>query len=190
MPTDIEITIGKNIAEARKALGWTQSDLAKRSGLSRSYVARIESFNARNVTSSRLHKIAATFGVPTFMLMMDKNDWKALVDVIFPDGPYRPQDLIEKYLDSEERISVEDVERIEAFSASPRKGHRRTAVAEINTEVSKVVGRDPTVRNAPQESIERSMTAATGMATAMIPSDPIVNGVIAFLISTHRSPSF
>ena len=87
MPTDIEITIGKNIAEARKALGWTQSDLAKRSGLSRSYVARIESFNARNVTSSRLHKIAATFGVPPFMLMMDKNDWKALVDVVFPRWP-------------------------------------------------------------------------------------------------------
>ena len=188
MSTDISVTIGKNIAEARRALGWKQSELAERAGLSRSYVARIESFDARNVTSSRLHAIAEALGVPTFMLMLGKDDWKMLVKVVFPDDLYNPKDRIEGYLDSEGRISVEDVERIEASSASPLKKDRRVAVAETNAVVVKILGLEPPVRNDRRSGIERSMTAATGMATAMIPGAPIVNGVIATIISTYRSP--
>ncbi len=188
MQTDISITIGENIAEARKALGWKQTELAERSGLSRSYIARIESFDARNVTSSKLHAIAATLGVPTFMLMLGKDDWKTLVDVVLAGGPNSPRNRIEEYLRSDGRISAEDVEKIEAFSASPLKKERRAAVAETNAVVGKILGLQAPVRNGLQGGVERSMTAATGMATARIPNAPVVNGFIASLISTHRSP--
>lgn len=186
--TDISVTIGENIGEARRALGWKQSELAERSGLSRSYVAKIESFNARNVPSSTLHAIAGTLGVPTFMLVLGRDDWKTLVDVVLADGPNGPRDRIEGYLRSEGRISAEDVERIEASSASPLKKERHVAIAETNAVVGKILGLKPSVPNDPQDGVERSMTAATGMAIAMIPSAPIVNGVIATIISTYRSP--
>ena len=187
MQTDIGVTIGENIAAGRRALGWKQSELAERSGISRSYVAKIESFNAKNVPSSTLHTIAATFGVPTFMLMLGRNDWKTLEDVVL--GGYRNNlgDRIEGYLRSDGRISVEDVERIEAASASPLKEDRRAAVAETNAVAAKILRMDHLVRNDPQNGIEKSMTAATGMATAMIPSAPIVNGLIAAIISTPPS---
>ncbi|GEM_PF-3029629 len=189
MQTDISVTIGENIGEARRALGWKQSELAERSGLSRSYVARIESFDAQSVTSSKLHAIAAALGVPTFMLMLGRNDWKTLV-VAFDDGPNSPRNRIEGYRRSDECIPVEDVDRIEAFSASPLKRERRVAVAETNAVARKILGLDPPVRNGPQDGIQRSMTAATGMATAMIPNAPVVNGLIASFISTYyRSPS-
>ena len=189
MQTDIGVTIGENIAAGRRALGWKQSELAERTGLSRSYVAKIESFNAKNVPSSTLHTIAATFGVPTFMLMLGRNDWKTLEDVVL--GGYRNSlgDRIEGYLRSDGRISVEDVERIEASSASPLKEERRAAVAQTNAVAGKILGMDPLDPDGPQNGREKSMTAATGMATAMIPSAPIVNGLIATIISTHRPPS-
>ena len=188
VPTEIRLTIGKNIAEARRALGWKQSELAERSGLSRSYIARIESFDAGNVTSSRLHDIAEALRVPTFMLMLDRDDWKTLVYVAFPDGRYKPRDRIDEYLSSEGRIPVEDVDRIEALSASPLKKERRAAVAETNAVVEKILRPEAAAGNDPRGGFVRSMTAATGMATAMIPGAPIVNGVIATLISTYRPP--
>ena len=186
--TDIGVTIGENIAGARKALGWKQAELAERSGLSRSYIARIESFNAANVWSSTLHAIAAALGVPTFMLMLGRDDWKTLVDIVLAGGPNSPRDRIEDYRRSEGRVSTEDAERIEAFSASPLKKDRRAAVAQTNAVVGKILGLDPPVRNDPQGGLERSRTAATGMATAAVPRALIVNGVIATLIATWRQP--
>ena len=188
MQTDIGVVIGENIGEARRALGWKQSELAERSGLSRSYVARIESFNAKNVPSSTLHTIAGTLGVPTFMLMLGRDDWKTLVNVVLAGGRNSPLDRIEGYLRSDERISVEDVERIEASSASPLKEERRAAVVQTNAVVGKILGMELLAPDDPQDGIERAMTAATGMATAMVPSAPIVNGLIATIISTYRSP--
>jgi len=174
--TDIGVTIGENIAGARKALGWKQAELAERSGLSRSYIARIESFNAANVPSSTLHAIAAALGGPTFVLMLGRDDWKTLV-AVFRRGSNSPLDHIEDYLRSEGRISTEDVERIEASSTSPLKKERRAAVAETNAVVGKILGLDPPRQSDPQGGIEGAMTAATGIATAAVPYDPIVNGV-------------
>ena len=188
MQADIGVTIGENIAAGRRALGWKQSELAERSGISRSYVARIESFNAKNVPSSTLHTIAATLGVPTFMLMLGRDDWKTLVEVVLASGRNSLGERIEGYLRSDGRISVEDVERIEASSASPLKEDRRAAVTDTNAVAVTILGIESLVRNDPQSGIEKSMTAATGMATAMIPSAPIVNGLIAAIISTYRSP--
>lgn len=188
MQTEISVTIGKNIREARSALGWKQSELAERSGLSRPTVAKIESYNAKNVPSSTLHTIAAALGVPTFMLMLGRDDWKTLVAVVLAGGPDSPRGRIERYLRSDRPISAEDVEKIEASSASPLKKDRRAAVAETKPVVGKILGLELPVRSDPHGGIERSMTAAIGMATAMIPADSIVNGVIATLMSTYRSP--
>lgn len=182
MQTEISVTIGRNIREARIALGWNQSDLAERSGLSRPTVAKIESYNAKNVPSSTLHTIAAALGVPTFMLMLSRDDWKTLV-AVFRRGPNSPRDRIERYLRSDRPISAEDVERIEVSSASPLKKERRAAVAETNAVVRKILGMKPLSPNDLEGGGEGSMTAATGMATAAIPYDPISNGVIATIIS-------
>jgi transcriptional regulator with XRE-family HTH domain len=54
--------IGARIAEARKACGWTQGDLADQVGVSRSAVAQWETGRAGQVTSN-LSRIAAALQV-------------------------------------------------------------------------------------------------------------------------------
>ena len=185
---DINVTIGRNISEARKALGWKQLELAERAGLSRSSVAKIESFNGKGVPSPTLDRIAEALGVPAFMLMLRKDDWKTLVDVVLASGRGTARERVEVYLRSEDRISVEEVERIQAALASPFKKERRVAVAETNTVVERILGLEARERGNPCDGVRKSMTAATGMATAASPNDPIVGGLIATIFSTYRLP--
>lgn len=61
MPTTHE-TVGKKIQELRKARGWTQEDLAERSGLHPTYIGGIER-GERNATIESFCKIADAFGI-------------------------------------------------------------------------------------------------------------------------------
>ena len=177
---DIKVTIGKNIAAARNALGWTQADLAKRSGqLSRGVIGKIESFNAPNISSVTLSIIAGTLGIPAYMLMLRELDWKNLAKIATSASH------IEKHLRSGGSFSSEEVEQIEAMSKSDLKHEKRTAVIKTNAVVASILGLGTGGAQASlPANIERSRTAGTGMATAAIPNIPIFNGLIATMIST------
>jgi len=55
-------TLSKNIKELRHGLGWSQEDLAHKSGLHRTYIGAVER-GERNVSLSSLELIAAALDV-------------------------------------------------------------------------------------------------------------------------------
>src|SRR5918992_2043677 len=60
--------LGGRIAEARHALGWTQSELAERAGLTQTAVSRIET-GSRAVGSLELAELAELLGVSVIDLL-------------------------------------------------------------------------------------------------------------------------
>jgi len=53
---------GNKVKKLRKAKGWTQDELAKRTGLHRTYIGSIER-SERNVSLINIEKIAKALGV-------------------------------------------------------------------------------------------------------------------------------
>jgi transcriptional regulator with XRE-family HTH domain len=51
-------TLAKRLKELRQALGWTQQDLSRASGLSRSYISRLEMGDIALPSSDRLRALA------------------------------------------------------------------------------------------------------------------------------------
>lgn len=175
---DISITIGKNIRAARNALGWKQSELAERGGcLERGAIAKIESYNATSISIKQLSIIADTLGVPVYMLILRKEDWRNLAKIA------KSSIIIDKYFNSEKLISPEDVELIEAMSKSELKKEKRAAVMKTKAVVASILGIETGGQDTLSISIEQSRTAGTAMATAMIPNFTVLNGLIAAMIS-------
>jgi transcriptional regulator with XRE-family HTH domain len=179
MKKNIDVIIGKNLRNARNALGWKQAELADRTGsLSRSTIAKIESFNTTGISISTISLLAETLGVPTYMLMLDRTDWQKLASISTSSTK------IIDYQSSSNRISAEDVERIEVMSSSESKIIKQKAVRETNIVVDNIFRINRNVQNDATKNFEQSRTAGTGMAMAMIPKIPILNGLIANLLSS------
>lgn len=56
--------MGAKIKEIRENLGWTQEELAERSGVARVTISLIESGRTKNVMSGTIKAIANALGVP------------------------------------------------------------------------------------------------------------------------------
>lgn len=56
--------MGAKIKEIRENLGWTQEELAERSGVTRVTISLIESGRTKNVMSGTIKAIANALGVP------------------------------------------------------------------------------------------------------------------------------
>lgn len=65
---DIRIIVGENIRRLRTDKGWTQTTLAARSNLHRTYIGDIER-GTRNVSVLNVDSIAAALGVPAAELL-------------------------------------------------------------------------------------------------------------------------
>lgn len=52
--------VGKNIRDARRALGWSQTELANRAHVSRPTIARVET--GVNISTGTLEKVAKALG--------------------------------------------------------------------------------------------------------------------------------
>jgi transcriptional regulator with XRE-family HTH domain len=68
---DLLKIIGKNVKLLREAHGYTQGDLAKASGLQRSYIGDVER-GSRNLTVSSISQIADALGVHPGILLFDE----------------------------------------------------------------------------------------------------------------------
>ena len=57
--------LARRIRDLRQVLGWTQQDLSDQSGLSRSYISRLEMGDIALPSSERLHALATALGTTT-----------------------------------------------------------------------------------------------------------------------------
>jgi transcriptional regulator with XRE-family HTH domain len=73
--------MGLRIRHLREQRGWTQAELAERSGMSRSQLAMIEA-ETRPANTLRLNAIAAALGVSTNALFDEMNADASLIDLI------------------------------------------------------------------------------------------------------------
>ena len=60
--TQLLLKIGKRVRNLRLDRGWSQEELADRSGVNRSYMSRVE-LGKSDVSLSVLYKIARTLGI-------------------------------------------------------------------------------------------------------------------------------
>ena len=65
---DISCRFGERVRELREKNGWSQEDLAERSGLHRTYVSGVER-GVRNPTLEVINRLAAALEVPLSVLM-------------------------------------------------------------------------------------------------------------------------
>lgn len=70
--------IGARIAELRHARGWTQQELADRSGISWGYIRLLEAGYRRNIQARTAIKLANAFGITIDDLLREK---KVLIEV-------------------------------------------------------------------------------------------------------------
>lgn len=176
MSDEIEIIVGMNIKSAREALEWKQAELAERTGLARSTIAKIET--GGTITVSTLSAIAEAFSIPPYLLMLRTVDWRKLATIATCPS------TIERYRTSGQAIiSPADVERIQEKSSSPIKRKRREAIIETNAVVAQIFGIENRTTGPVGKEFEKSRTAGTGIATSMLPTYPIINGLIANLIT-------
>jgi len=76
----LRFKFGKGVKKLRKGYFWTQEKLAKKAGISRSYLQKIEGKNPPNVTIDTIKKIADAFkrGMPDlFAWKLSLYGWEA-----------------------------------------------------------------------------------------------------------------
>jgi len=65
---DIQTTLGKNLHVMREKLGWSQEELAERSGIHRTYISGLER-GKRNPTLKLIQAIAVSMGIKAAQLL-------------------------------------------------------------------------------------------------------------------------
>lgn len=105
----------------REGLGWTQQDLADRSGIGRSTISKIETGGRTNLRTTTLRSLAATLGVATDDLLISATG-KATKEQ--PES-YRPAlAAIQKSLEDLSSDEIENVREYIDFMRSRRKRPR------------------------------------------------------------------
>jgi len=67
----LNAVVAGNIRKLRQAKGWSQDELAARSGLHRTYVGAIER-SERNITLETLERLADALSIPAVTLLRGK----------------------------------------------------------------------------------------------------------------------
>jgi len=67
------MSIARNIADRRRSLGWTQTELERASGLTQAQISRIEADKTENITLISLRKLARAFGCSVVDLLTDED---------------------------------------------------------------------------------------------------------------------
>lgn len=178
---DIFTYIGKNVTTARKACGWKQIDLAAKTGLSRSTIGKIESFNVTDVSISTLSALANAFEIPAYVLMLGSQDWNAFVNLT------SLQDLIRE---RKPIINAESINRLEQMAQSESQTEKIAVAHEIQMIVAGILS-ETTVDSEAGKSVDPDLESTIGVShtvsaaigTDMLPKLPILNAMIAEIIS-------
>ncbi|KAA0595730.1 transcriptional regulator with XRE-family HTH domain [Azospirillum lipoferum] len=181
----LKLNIGRSVSAARTALGWTQLQLARKVGISRSQVGKIESFNITNINIYSLLAIARELGVPLFTIIMGPNDWKNICDNIMGrEGAYS---LIEAYSHTSNPDEILHLESMLKSEDSALKFDGSSISARISSEII-VSG---LIRNSAEEQIPeiigRTIRAASAIGSEMLPNNPVITSVIASILSLNAT---
>jgi transcriptional regulator with XRE-family HTH domain len=172
-------SLGRNLATARKAAGWTQSELAIKAGIARSSIGKIESYNATEVSLSSLAALATAFELPPYLFLLASSDWERLAVIT---------SMKEMVAEGRSRnAAIEpDVERLELLASSDIQSEQNTAAQEIGHVVDQLLGHDTVPGSSQARPTWTTVSAAMG--TSMLPGLPVVNGLIARILanSTKR----
>lgn len=80
----IQRRLANNIVHARSARGWSQAELAEKSGVSRTTIAQIETTDG-DPRFTTVASIAAALEVPLYLLVMTREDTSSLAKILDPD---------------------------------------------------------------------------------------------------------
>jgi transcriptional regulator with XRE-family HTH domain len=97
--------LARRIRELRQTLGWTQQDLAIRSGLSRSYISRLEMGDIALPSSERLRALSNSLGTTSDDLLTAAG---------FIDTPRESPDLPEIKVYLRQRYGIDDQRILQA----------------------------------------------------------------------------
>jgi transcriptional regulator with XRE-family HTH domain len=114
------VTLAKRLKELRQAQGWTQQDLSRASGLSRSYISRLEMGDIALPSSERLRSLATSLGTTPDDLLQAAG---------FLDNPLEASDLPDlkvylrrKYLINEPRVLQALETLVQSLPSTPSRG--------------------------------------------------------------------
>jgi len=169
--------LGRNLTTARNAAGWTQAELATRAGVARSSVGKIESYNATDVSLSSLAALATAFDVPPYLFLLAPSDWERLAVIT---------SMNEMVTEGRARnAAIEaDVDRLEQLASSDVRADKDTAAREIGHVVDQLLGQDGTPGTGEVRPMWTTVSAAIG--TSMLPSLPVINGMIARILTNTK----
>ena len=187
-----------------KVLNWTQEILAEKTGLSRATIAKIERSKASDISLSTLSKLAEAFGIPAFVLLMGKRDWKRIEGLTMLKDRQLIQELQELVHRRNSNVhgipASEATARIEKLSKSDSEDERELAAKEIDHVVAALFQPKPvaategsTPKTAPhqqalddekaEQAIGTPRRIAAAIGTYMLPSIPFLNALITGLVS-------
>ncbi|MFP4373413.1 MAG: helix-turn-helix domain-containing protein [Spirochaetaceae bacterium] len=73
--TRLQQVIARNVKQARKRMGFSQADVARRAGISDSYLSEIERARS-NPSADALARIADTLGLRAYQLLLEEDEWE------------------------------------------------------------------------------------------------------------------
>jgi transcriptional regulator with XRE-family HTH domain len=175
--------LGRNVTVARNAAEMTQATLAKKAGLGRSSIGKIESFNTNDVSLSTVASVAEALGVPAYLLLLGPEDWSRLASIgslkeMAEEGMARLRKAATKD-GRPEGVPAPDVDRLGRQTLSAVPAEKNEAVREIGNIASQILGQDQTLETT--EAVSASVSTALG--ASMLPGLPILNGMIAGILS-------
>ncbi len=133
-PTGLGAAIGRRVREIRQARGWTQSDLVQASGLSLSYITKLESGYVRSPQWATIQRLATVLEVPVERLL-----GQSTTDV--PHGETRqilaPVELrlVARRLRQVAAVLLEMAERVETLERTSQESLRRL-LSDLDTAVA------------------------------------------------------
>lgn len=177
-------SLGRNVAIAREARGWTQAELASNAGVGRSTVAKIESFNTTDVSLSTVSGLAKALDIPPYLLFLGPDDWAkmaslaSLQEMVKARGP---------------KLGADAIDRLSTLARSASKSDQKQARDEIEGIAAGVLGISPGDSGKGDEEAQResaaataSLTIPTALGAAMLPSFPILNAVIGGILARGK----
>jgi len=161
----------------------TQKTLAEKAKLSRSSIGKIESGNTVDVSLSTVVAIAEVFELPPYLLLLSRDDWSKLATVsslrdMVQEGMLRMVNME----DISKNEIVTNVDRLEQLSLSEKQSDKAEAAKEIGAIASLILGQETDKMNA--TALSTFIPAALG--ASMLPSLPILNGIIAGVLSRKK----
>lgn len=114
------MSLANRLKELRRAVGWTQQDLSGASGLTRSYISRLEMGDIALPSSEKLRALALALGTTPDDLLQAAG---------YIDSPSETSDLPEVKVYLRRKYGMQDARTLQAIETIVSRLHRETGDA-------------------------------------------------------------